>query len=79
MKNRVCRDRDYPRHKFPEDSGIPISRDELPPRPVHLLSPQGRLSVPRVRAFMDFAVPRQRRRFALLAQETAARSSSVRS
>ena len=79
MKNRVCRDRDYPRHKFPEDSGNPISRDELPPRPVHLLSPPGRLSVPRVRAFMDFAAPRLRSRFERLAQETAGRNSSVRS
>lgn len=26
--------------------------------PVHLLTPEGRLSVPKVRAFVDFAVPR---------------------
>jgi DNA-binding transcriptional LysR family regulator len=58
---------------------IVLADDEPPPLPAHLLSPPGRLSVPRVRAFMDFAVPRLRRRFALLAQETAARSSSIRS
>jgi DNA-binding transcriptional LysR family regulator len=58
---------------------IVLADDEPPPLPVHLLSPQGRLTVPRVRAFMDFAAPRLRRRFALLAQDTAARSSSIRS
>src|SRR5262249_18781937 len=58
---------------------IVLADDEPPPLPVHLLSPQGRLSVPRVRAFMDFAAPRLRSRFALLAQETAGRSSSIRS
>jgi DNA-binding transcriptional LysR family regulator len=50
---------------------IVLSDDEPPPWPVHLLSPQGRLSVPRVRAFMDFAAPRLRSRFALLAQDPA--------
>jgi DNA-binding transcriptional LysR family regulator len=41
---------------------------EPPPLPVHLLSPQGRLSVPRVRAFMDFAAPRLRSQHAVLAK-----------
>jgi DNA-binding transcriptional LysR family regulator len=58
---------------------IVLADDEPTPLPAHLLSPPGRLSVPRVRAFMDFAVPRLRRRFALLAQESAGRSSSIRS
>jgi len=40
---------------------------EYPALPVHLVSPQGRLSVPKVRAFVDFAVPRLRPAFAELA------------
>jgi DNA-binding transcriptional LysR family regulator len=34
--------------------------------PVHVIVPQGRLAVPKVRAFMDFAVPRLRSHFARL-------------
>jgi DNA-binding transcriptional LysR family regulator len=34
--------------------------------PVHLIAPQGRMSVPKVRAFVDFAVPRLRAEFARL-------------
>jgi DNA-binding transcriptional LysR family regulator len=37
--------------------------------PVHLVTPQGRLSVPKVRAFMDFAAPRLRAEFAQLSAE----------
>jgi len=36
------------------------------PIPVNLVSPYGRLSVPKVRAFVDFAVPRLRESFARL-------------
>jgi hypothetical protein len=36
--------------------------------PVHVISPNGRLSVPKVRAFTDFAVPRLRNEFARLAK-----------
>lgn len=36
---------------------------EHAPLPVHLLTPYGRLSVPKVRAFFDFAVPRLRAYF----------------
>lgn len=39
---------------------------EAPPLPVHLLAPHGRLQVPKVRAFADFAVPRLRAHFARL-------------
>ncbi|HEY5803639.1 MAG TPA: LysR family transcriptional regulator [Lysobacter sp.] len=39
---------------------------EPAPIPVHLVSPQGRLSVPKVRAFVDFALPRLRASFARL-------------
>ena len=42
---------------------------EHPPLPVHLISPHGRLSVPKVRAFVDFATPRLRSHFARLAIE----------
>jgi DNA-binding transcriptional LysR family regulator len=37
--------------------------------PVHLVTPQGRLSVPKVRAFVDFAAPRLRAEFARLSAE----------
>ena len=37
---------------------------EHPPMPVHIITPQGRLAVPKVRAFVDFAVPRLRKHFA---------------
>jgi DNA-binding transcriptional LysR family regulator len=47
---------------------IVLADDEPPPWPMHLLSPHGRLSVPRVRAFMDFATPRLRSHCALLAK-----------
>ena len=47
---------------------IVLMGDEHPPTPVHLISPQGRSSVPKVRAFMDFAVPLLRGHFARLAK-----------
>ncbi|SAK48321.1 LysR family transcriptional regulator [Caballeronia fortuita] len=42
---------------------IVLPDSEHAPSPVHLLTPHGRLSVPKVRAFVDFATPRLRRRF----------------
>ena len=51
---------------------IVLGGDEHPPLPVHLVSPQGRLSVPKVRAFVDFAVPRLRPAFAQWADSAAA-------
>jgi len=44
-----------------------LAGDEHGPLPVHLVSPHGRLSVPKVRAFVDFALPRLRASFAGLA------------
>ncbi|WP_426269427.1 LysR family transcriptional regulator [Dyella kyungheensis] len=44
---------------------------EPPPLPVNIVSPYGRLSVPKVRAFVDFALPRLRSRFACLAKDAA--------
>jgi DNA-binding transcriptional LysR family regulator len=55
---------------------ILLVEDEEPPIPVHLLTPTGRLAVPKARAFVDFAVPRLRGYFARLAtdaEETATR------
>lgn len=45
---------------------IILPEAEPPPIPVHLVSPYGRLSVPKVRAFVDFALPRLRASFARL-------------
>jgi DNA-binding transcriptional LysR family regulator len=50
-----------------------ILRDAEPATlPVHLISPQGRTSVPKVRAFIDFAAPRLRAEFARLSAEADA-------
>ena len=54
---------------------IVLAGDEPPPTPVHVISPQGRLSVPKVRAFMDFAVPLLRSYFAGLAKELSDRGN----
>jgi len=48
---------------------ILLPDDEHPPTPVHLISPQGRLAVPKVRAFLDFAAPRLRAQFSRLAKD----------
>ncbi|MDR5807273.1 LysR family transcriptional regulator [Caballeronia sp. LZ019] len=42
---------------------IVLPDSEHAPLPVHLLTPQGRLAVPKVRAFVNFATPRLRRQF----------------
>ena len=47
--------------------------------PVHMISPQGRLSVPKVRIFMDFAVPKLRSQFARMAKEAGASEHAARS
>jgi hypothetical protein len=38
---------------------------------VHLIAPHGRLQVPKVRAFADFAVPRLKVHFARLTAEAS--------
>ena len=58
---------------------IALANCEDPPMPVHVISPQGRLSVPKVRAFMDFAVPRLRSQFARLANDLANCEAAPRS
>ena len=40
---------------------IVLAGDEPPPVPVHLVTPSGRLSLPKVRAFVDYARPLLRR------------------
>ena len=47
--------------------------------PVHVITPQGRLAVPKVRAFLDFAVPRLRSHFARLAKDSGNRGADIRS
>jgi DNA-binding transcriptional LysR family regulator len=51
---------------------ILLRSDEHAPLPVHIVTPQGRLSVPKVRAFVDFVVPRLRAQFACLAADAGA-------
>ena len=46
---------------------VVLADAEYPPLPIHLLTPAGRASVPKVRAFLDFAAPRLRSIFAQLA------------
>lgn len=49
---------------------IVLRNAETAPMPVHLVTPHGRMSVPKVRAFIDFAVPRLRADFARLSTES---------
>jgi DNA-binding transcriptional LysR family regulator len=46
---------------------IVLRSNEHAPFPVHVITPEGRRSVPKVRAFVDFALPRLRKQFARLA------------
>jgi DNA-binding transcriptional LysR family regulator len=48
-----------------------LAEAEPAPLPVNIVSPYGRLSVPKVRAFVDFALPRLRARFACLAKDAS--------
>ncbi|MBB5572949.1 MULTISPECIES: LysR family transcriptional regulator [Rhizobium] len=48
---------------------IVLADAEHPALPVHLLAPQGRMSVPKVRAFVDYAVPRLRVELSRIATE----------
>ena len=58
---------------------ILLGKDEHPPLPAHLLVPQGRLSVPKVRAFVDFAAPRLKRYFMRLTNEANRNAGAIRS
>jgi DNA-binding transcriptional LysR family regulator len=46
---------------------IVLRSHEYAPVPVHLIMPEGRLSAPKIRAFVDLTVPRLRTQFARLA------------
>jgi DNA-binding transcriptional LysR family regulator len=48
---------------------ILLAGDEHEPLPVHLIAPHGRMQVPKVRAFVDFAVPKLKAHFARLSGE----------
>jgi DNA-binding transcriptional LysR family regulator len=58
---------------------IILAGDEHPPLPVHLVSPHRRLSVPKVRAFVDFALPKLREGFEERGLACSAPASSPRS
>jgi DNA-binding transcriptional LysR family regulator len=58
---------------------ILLDKDEHPPLPVHLLAPQGRLFVPKVRAFVDYAVPRLKRYFERLSRDARGGADPIRS
>jgi DNA-binding transcriptional LysR family regulator len=51
---------------------IVLRSHEYPPVPVHLIIPEGRLAIPKVRAFVDFAVPRLRTQLARVAVDAEA-------
>jgi DNA-binding transcriptional LysR family regulator len=58
---------------------IVLTNHEHPPVPVHLISPPGRLSVPKVRAFVDFALPQLRRHFTLREKDASDSGTAPRS
>jgi DNA-binding transcriptional LysR family regulator len=58
---------------------IVLADYEHPPIPVHLFLPHNRISVPKVRVFIDFAVPRLRGHFGRLAKNLSDRGPSNRS
>src|ERR1700732_4619784 len=51
---------------------VVLRSDEYAPLRVHIVTREGRLSVPKVRAFVDFAVPRLRAQFARLTSDAGA-------
>jgi DNA-binding transcriptional LysR family regulator len=55
-----------------------LRRDDVSAIPLHLISPQGRLAVPKVRAFVDFAVPRLRAQFSRLSTDTMVQRDCIR-
>jgi DNA-binding transcriptional LysR family regulator len=55
-----------------------LRRDDVSAIPLHLISPQGRLAVPKVRAFVDFAVSRLRAQFSRLSTDTMVQRDCIR-
>ncbi len=58
---------------------IVLAGDEHEPIPVNLIAPHGRMQVPKVRAFVDFAVPRLKAHFARLAREADLAHADIQS
>ncbi len=58
---------------------IVLAGDEDPEMPAHLICPQGRLAVPKVRAFTDFAVPRLKKQFCQLLKKRIGCALSIAS
>jgi DNA-binding transcriptional LysR family regulator len=56
---------------------ILLAKDEHEPLPAHLLIPHGRISVPKVRAFVDFAAPRLRKYFARLSSDASRNADAI--
>ena len=56
---------------------ILLTDEAYPPLLVHVVSPHGRLLVPKVRGFVDFAVPRLRSHFAHLARDSGDRGTAT--
>jgi DNA-binding transcriptional LysR family regulator len=56
-----------------------LGEDDHPPIPAQLLVPQGRLSVSKVRAFVDFATPRLKRYFTQLSTDASRNAGAIRS
>jgi DNA-binding transcriptional LysR family regulator len=54
---------------------VVLKDHEYRPLPVHVIAPQGRLPVPKVRAFVDFAIPRLRSHFTQLAKDVSDRGT----
>ena len=55
---------------------IVLRSHECAPLPVHIVLPEGRLSIPKVRAFVDYVVPRLRTKFTGLSLDATIRRSS---
>jgi DNA-binding transcriptional LysR family regulator len=53
-----------------------LEKEEHAPLPVHLITPHGRLAVPKVRAFVDFALPRLKAHFARASAPTGGELSA---
>jgi DNA-binding transcriptional LysR family regulator len=57
---------------------ILLAQDDASAVPLHLISPQGRLAVPKVRAFVDFAVPRLKAQFSRLSTDAVVQQGIIR-
>jgi DNA-binding transcriptional LysR family regulator len=58
---------------------IVLAGDEHEPIPVNLIAPHGRMQVPKVRAFVDFAVPRLKAHFTRLTREADMAKADIQS